>query len=149
MEVTTQFSLSLINKPGVLAQVSRQIAQAKVNIIAMTMMDSSEHGVLRLVSNDPEKLKAALSELNLPITETDVLAVTMPNRPGSLADICGKLAQGHVNISYAYCTTGARGGNARGIVKVADTKKAMKVLKEPAPKRRDMKGKLRRPAALR
>ena len=149
MELVTQFSVFLINKPGVLAQVTRRLAQAKINVVAMTMMDSSEHGVLRLVAGDPKKARAALAELNLPTTETDVLQVDMANRPGALADVCNRLAEAHINISYAYCTTGARGGKSTSIFKVADTKKAMKILKAPTDKRRDMNRKLRRPAILR
>jgi len=149
MELVTQFSVFLVNKPGVLAQVTRQIAQAKINVIAMTMTDSSEHGVLRLVGTDPDKLRSALAELNLPTTETEVLVVTMANRAGALAEVCQKLAAAHINISYAYCTTGASGGKTKAIFKVADTKKATKVLKEKNPKHRDMKGKIRRPAVLR
>jgi len=149
MELVTQFSVFLVNKPGVLAQVMRQIAQAKINVTAMTMMDSSEHGVLRLVGADPGRLRTALAELNLPTTETDVLLVTLANRTGALADVCQKLAAAHINISYAYCTTGVSGGKTKAVFKVADTKKAMKVLKEKGPKRRDMKSKLRRPAVLR
>ena len=137
MESVTQFSVFLPNKPGVLAQVSRQLAQAKINVIAMTMMDSSEHGVLRLVISDPDRLRAALAPLNLPTTETDVLVVEMSNRPGALAEICGRLAEAHVNISYAYCTTGSQGGKTKAIFKVADTKKAMRVLKAPALRSRE------------
>ena len=149
MELVTQFSVFLVNKPGVLAQVTRQIAQVKTNVLAMTMADSSEHGVLRLVGADPVKLRTALAKLNLPTTETDVLLVTIANRTGALADVCQKLATAHINISYAYCTTGAAGGKTKAIFKVADTKKAVKVLKEKTPKHRDNKNKLRRPAVLR
>ncbi len=149
MKVVPQFSVFLINKPGVLAQVSRQIAQAHINILAMTMTDSSEHGVLRLVVEEPERLRAALAALNLPTTETDVLVIDMPNRPGSLADICGRLADGHINIGYAYCTTGAAGGKTKGVFKVADTRKAMKLLSAPQPKRRDVGVKIRRPMLMR
>lgn len=149
MESITQFSIFLPNKPGVLAQVSDQLAQARINVIAMTMMDSSEHGVLRLVVSDADTFRAALKPLNLPMTETDVLVVEMSNRPGALADVCGRLAEAHVNISYAYCTTGVQGGKTRGVFKVADTKKAMKVLKgTTAQKSRDTH-KLRRPMMLR
>ena len=149
MTIVPQFSVFLINKPGVLAQVSRQIAQARINILAMTMTDSSEHGVLRLVAEEPERLRAALAELNLPTTETDVLVIDMPNRPGSLAEVCSRLAEGHINISYAYCTTGSAGGRTKGVFKLADTRKAMKLLASPPPKRRDMNVKIRRPVALR
>lgn len=150
MELVKQFSVFLVNKPGVLAQVSRQLAQAKINVLAMTMMDSSEHGVLRLVASNPEKLRKTLAELNLPTTETDVILVELTNKPGALADVCGKLASAHVNINYAYCTTGAHSGKAKAVFKVADLKKAQKVLNNKKPsRRRDMTQKLRRPAVLR
>lgn len=149
MELVTQFSVFLVNKPGVLAQVTRQIAQVKLNIIAMTMSDSSEHGVLRLVTTDGQRVREALAALNLTVTETEVLLITLPNRPGALAEVCQKLADAHINISYAYCTTGASGGKTKGVFKVADVKKAMKVLKERVPKTRDMKKRIRRPARLR
>lgn len=149
MTIFTQFSVFLINKPGVLAQVSRRIAQARINILAMTMTDSSEHGVLRLVAEEPERLRSALAALNLPTTETDVLVIDLPNRPGALADVCGRLADGHINISYAYCTTGAGGGKTKGVFKLADTRKAMKLLAGPPSKRRESGAKLHRPVAIR
>ncbi len=149
MRLVNQFSVFLVNKPGVLAQVTRQIAQAKINVLAMTMMDSSEHGVLRLVGADPDNLRAALAGLNLPTTETEILLVSMANHPGALADVCGKLAENHINISYAYCTTGAPGGKAQGVFKVADTKKAMRVLQDKGPKRRNETPALRRPTGRR
>jgi hypothetical protein len=137
MELVTQFSVFMVNKPGILAQVTQQLAEAKINVLAMTVTDSSEHGALRLVAADTEKTRAALGRLNLPTTETEVLAVELPNRPGALADICTRLADAHINISYAYCTTGGAGGKARAVFRVADTKKAMKILANPAPKRRE------------
>jgi len=149
VDSVVQFSLFLMNKPGVLARVSRQLAQAKANVLAMTMVDSSEHGVLRLVAVEPDRVRAALKELNLPMTETDVLLVEMANRTGALAEVCSRLAAAHINISYAYCTTGARGGKTTGIFKVADPKRAIKVLSKQAVKSRDMNRKLRRPVALR
>jgi hypothetical protein len=82
------------------------------------------------------------------MTETDVLVLEMANRPGALAEVCGRLAEAHVNISYAYCTTGTQGGRTKGIFKVADTKMAMKVLKTPTVRGRE-NHKLRRPMILR
>jgi hypothetical protein len=149
MELVTQFSLFLMNKPGVLAQVSRQLAQAKINVIAMTMTDSSEHGVLRLVVADPNHFRTAIAPLNLPMTETEVLVVEMANKPGALAEVCGRLATAHINIGYAYCTTGASGGKTNGVFKVADTSKAIKVLKSHEPKRRQNNQPVRRPALSR
>jgi len=149
MQVETQFSVFLANKPGMLAQVCRALGQAKVNIRALTVMDSSEHGVLRLVLDNPEEGRRVLTALNVPMTETEVLSVEMPNRPGALADVCDRLAQEHINIVYAYGSGGGRGGKAIGVFKVPDVKKAIHVLSDRRPKRRDITTTLRRPSPLR
>jgi hypothetical protein len=124
-----QFNIFLVNKPGVLARITRALAAEKVNIVALTLVDSQEHGVLRLVANPAEAARQTLRQLNLPVTETPVLRMELPNRPGALADIAGKLGEAHVNINYAYCTSGAPGGRTTAVVKVADLAKAQKVLK--------------------
>ena len=128
MRVATQFSVFLVNKPGVLAQVTGAIAKAKINVMALTLVDSSEHGVLRLVCEDPDKARAALSKAQDNWTETEVLAVELTNEPGAFAGAAEKLAAAHVNINYAYCTGGAPGGHTTAIFKVADMKKALHVL---------------------
>jgi len=128
MHIETQFSIFMVNKPGVLAQVLNEFAAAKINIIALTMMDSVEHGVMRVVTSSAEKTRAILSKINMPTNETDVLCVQLSNKSGALATVTQKLAEAHINISYAYCTAGARGGRTTGILKVADVAKAMKIL---------------------
>ncbi len=149
MTTETQFSVFLVNKPGVLARVCDELAKAKINILALTMMDSSEHGVLRLVSTEPEKARDVLSRLNVPLTETEVMLVEMPNHPGAMADVCSRLAGGHVNLNYAYITTGAPGGRARAVLKVADIKKAVSILSNRKPRRKESLGPLRHSPALR
>jgi len=128
MYVSRQFSIFMVNKPGVLAQALGEFARAKINIIAMTMMDSAEHGVMRVVFAAPKKAREVLTGLNMPHSETEVLCVSLDNRAGALAAVAEKLAKSHINISYAYCTAGAKGGRTTGVLKVADVKKAMRVL---------------------
>jgi hypothetical protein len=128
MYIETQFSVFMVNKPGMLAKVLAEFARAKTNIIAMTMMDSAEHGVMRVVAQPMQQVKNVLTALNMPHSETDVLCVTLDNHPGAFAEVVEKLAKNHVNISYAYVTAGARGGKTTGVLKVADVKKAMKLL---------------------
>lgn len=128
MHIATQFSIFMVNKPGVLARVLSEFAQAKINIIAMTMMDSVEHGVMRVVFAAPERARSVLKELNMQYNETSVLCVTLANKSGALATVAEKLSRSHINISYAYVTAGAKGGRTTGILKVADVSKAMKVL---------------------
>ncbi|HDS85017.1 MAG TPA: ACT domain-containing protein [Phycisphaerales bacterium] len=128
MHLDTQFSIFMVNKPGVLARILKELANAKINIVAMTMMDSMEHGVMRLVGSAASRIREVLNKLNLQFSETEVLCVNLPNKAGAFADVTEKLAKSHVNIAYAYCTAGARGGRTTGVLKVADVKKAMKVL---------------------
>jgi len=128
MHLETQFSVFMVNKPGVLAQLLNVLAAEKVNIVAMTMMDSVEHGVMRLVGSGTEKTRDVLKRMNMQFSETQVLCVNLPNHAGAFADVTSKLAKAHVNISYAYCTAGARGGRTTAVLKVADVKKAMKIL---------------------
>ena len=128
MYIATQFSVFMVNKPGVLAQVLGEFARAKINIIAMTMMDSVEHGVMRVVFETPKKAQEVFSKLNMPYNETEVLCVMLTNKSGALAEVAEKLAKNHINISYAYCTAGAKGGRTTGVLKVANVRKAMKLL---------------------
>ena len=130
MYVAAQFSIFMVNKPGVLAQVLGEFARARINLIALTMTDSVEHGVMRVIFETPKKAREVLSRLNMPYDETEVLCVTLTNRAGALAATVEKLAKNHINISYAYCTAGAKGGRTTGVLKVADVKKAMKVLQQ-------------------
>src|SRR5437773_1669298 len=133
----TQFSVFLVNKPGVLAQVTSALADAKVNLVAVTLVDSQEHGVLRMVAEKPEQAREVLKKLNLPMTETEVLCVDLPNRPGALADVATLLGKEHININYAYVTSGAPGGRTTGVFKVADPKKAEHVLKSSGAKHKE------------
>jgi hypothetical protein len=130
MHVTTQFSAFMVNKPGVLANILGEFATAKINIVAITVMDSVEHGVLRVVFDNPDKAEEVLSKSGMPFNKTDVLCVTLDNRAGAFAGVAERLAANHINISYAYCTAGAKGGRTTGILKVADVKKAMKILQK-------------------
>jgi hypothetical protein len=149
VEKHVQVSFFLVNKPGILSQIFRDLAKAKVNIKALAMMDSMEHGVLRLVVDNPASARPVFRAWSIPITETEVLAVTLPNRPGAAADLCERLSASHINIGYMYCTGGAAGGKSVVVLKVPDIGKATKVLDMVRPTRRDMKIKLRSPAASR
>jgi len=128
MTVQRQFSIFLINQPGVLATVTSALAKARVNIVALTLMDSMEHGVLRVVCDNAAGARKVLGKAHDRWTETDVLVVELANEPGAFSKVAEVLATEHINISYAYCTGGAGGGRTTAVFKVADLKKARKVL---------------------
>jgi hypothetical protein len=128
MEMVKQFSIFMVNKPGILSRILDEFAKAKINISALTVMDSVEHGVLRVVPEDADKMRNVLAQTNIQFNETEVLCVTIPNQSGSFAAITDRLAKAHINIAYAYVTSGAKGGKTIAVLKVADVKKAVKVL---------------------
>ena len=130
MQSAKQISVFLENKPGRLANVLLALAREKVNLTALTVMDSHEHSVLRFVTNDLAKTYQVLRALNTPYTETEVLVVELRNQPGALAHVCEVLAAEHVNIEYAYCSSGGRNGRVYGIFKVSNSEKAMRALGE-------------------
>lgn len=144
MYIAKQFSIFMVNKPGVLARVLGEFAEAKINITAMTMMDSVEHGVMRVVFAAPEKAEQILKTLNMPYKAANVLCVNLTNQSGALATAVEKLSKSHINISYAYCTAGARGGRTTGILKVANVQKAMKILQEGPKKKSKSQPQVRR-----
>ena len=128
MQTRKQITVFLENKPGRLANILSVLAQQKINIVALSVMDRHEHGVLRLVSEDEAATVRVLQGLNLQYTEADVLAVELKNQPGALAHVCETLAAEHISIDYAYCSSGGRNGKVFGIFKVSNIDKANKVL---------------------
>jgi len=149
MDKLIQFSVFLVNRPGILSKVFHDLAKAKVNLTSISMMDTTEHGVLRLVVDDPATARKVFRQVEVPVDESEVLAVKLPNRPGAAADLCDRLAAKHVNIAYMYCTSGAKGGQTQVVVKVPDINKAIKVLGASKSNNRDMRVKLRRPTTTR
>jgi hypothetical protein len=127
MPVIKQLSVFLENKPGVLGRLCQEFADNKINVIGMSVSDTVDHAVVRLVTSNASKARAILEDAGVLVVETDVLALTLPDRPGQLADVAKKLAKAKINIEYAYGTTEKAGGVL--IVRCSDTKKAQKLLK--------------------
>ncbi len=148
METKTQFSVFLVNRPDVLSKVCRKLAEEKVNIIALTMMDGQEHGVLRMVAASATKARGVLKRMNAAFTETLVFAVDMANSPGAAADVCERLAAAKVAINYMYCST-AGAGRAVGIFRVGDVEKAKRTLASKPKTIKDKRVRKRQPAMRR
>lgn len=128
MEIAIQLSLFLENKPGTLAVVCDELAKHKVNIYALTISDTVDHAVVRMVVSQPQTALHLLESRGVLVVESKVLMIENSNQPGSLSKIAAKLAKAKVNIEYAYLAT--RPGEKKGllIIRASDTKKAQKVL---------------------
>src|SRR5207253_10752392 len=98
---------------------------------------------LRLVTEDGPTTNKALTAMNVPFTESDVLAVELKNQPGALAHVCERLAEERISIDYAYCSSGGRNGKVFGIFKVSNLEKAQRILAEGAKNHRKEKPALR------
>ncbi len=131
MQIRKQITVFLESKPGRLAHILSELARQKINIVALTVMDRHEHGVLRLVTDDEALTAKVMEGANTPFTESDVLAAELKNQPGALAHVCEILAAEHISIEYAYCSSGGRNGKVFGIFKVSNLEKAQKVLARP------------------
>jgi hypothetical protein len=128
MEITTQLALFLDNKPGTLARVCEAMAEAKINIFAITISDTVDHAVVRMIVSDPPKALDLFEQHGTLVVESDVLLVSGDNRPGSLAKIARKLGDVDVNIEYAYCATSPKSKSGLLVLRVDNPKKALKAL---------------------
>src|SRR5262249_27188868 len=108
------------------------LAREKVNVVALSIMDSHEHSVLRLVVNDVARTIQVLDGLNIQHAEVDVVVVDLRNQPGALARVCEQLASEHINIDYAYCSSAGANGKVAGISKVPNSERALRVPRSPA-----------------
>ena len=125
-----QISVFLENKSGRLAEVTRALAKASVNIRALSLAETIDYGVLRLIVDKPAEARKALSEAGFTVTETEVVAVEMPDRPGGLAGIVNLVTQGGLNIEYLYAFVGQRAENAVVIFRIDDVKAAVAALQQ-------------------
>jgi len=128
MQIAKQLALFLENRPGTLARVCDALSAAKINIHAISTSDTVDHIVVRLVVSDPARALVVFEEHGTLVVEHDVLLITGDNKPGSLAALARKLADGKINIEYAYCATPPEAKKGSLILRVSDAKKAMKLL---------------------
>ena len=123
-----QISVFLENKPGALADVTRILGEGGINIRALSLADTKDFGILRLIVNDNEKAKAALGARGFTVRKTEVVAVEVPDRPGGLADILKCLSDSGINVEYLYAFVQQSGSNAIIIFRFDETDKAIEVL---------------------
>ena len=132
MEFVQEVTAVLENKPGRLAKICSALAQEKVDISALSVMETEGPSVLRLVTSDLEATKSVLTSLGTEYRLSEVLAVEMENKTGALARVLERLAEEHINVDYAYVSTSASPGKSLGIFHTSNPKRASQLLSEPA-----------------
>jgi hypothetical protein len=123
-----QISIYSENKPGQLSAICRALAQADVNITTLSLADTSDFGIVRLIVDDHEKAKAVLSEKGHLVNVKDVLAVCVPDRPGGMAEVMQVLDAAGADIEYSYAFAFHKGEKAVLVFRFADGDLAEKAL---------------------
>ena len=126
----SQLSVFLENKSGRLADVTRTLADAGINIRALSIADTIDYGLLRMIVNDPSGARTALSEAGFTAALTEVLAIEVMDKPGGLASIIDILAAAGVNIESMYAFVGTSGENAIVVFRIEKMDEAIVALKD-------------------
>ncbi len=128
MQITKQLAIFLDNRPGMLARVADALAEAKINIYAISTSDTIDHTVIRLVVSDYRRALHVFEEHGTLVVEDEVLVIDGSNRPGELARIAHRLADAKVNIEYCYSATPPDAKKGLMILRVSNPTKALKAL---------------------
>ncbi len=125
-----QISVFLENKSGRLADVAAALALEGINIRALSLADTSDFGILRLIVNDTEKAKRVLKENGFTVGKTEVIAVEVKDRPGGLSHILNTMRDSGINVEYMYAFVRSSGGNAVIIFRFDELDKAITALQK-------------------
>lgn len=125
-----QISAFLENSPGRVAEVTKILGEANINISALVLSDTLDFGVLRLIVSDTEKAYRVLKENEFIVRQTDVIIVPVSHDAGSLAKVLEVLAAEGVSIEYMYAFSGRKDGEAFGVFKIEDIEGAKEILEK-------------------
>jgi hypothetical protein len=123
-----QISIFLENKAGRLAEVTNILGKAGINIRALSLADTTDFGILRLIVNDIEKAAKTLKDHGFTVGETEVLAVEVPDRPGGLGEILKIIQDAGLNVEYMYAFVERSSDNAVIIFRFDNVDEATRVL---------------------
>ena len=123
-----QISLFLENKPGHLASICKALADARINIVTLSLADTQQFGIVRLIVDDWEKARDALTAAGFAVNVRDVLAVGVRDEPGGMNALLGVIERAGVNIEYMYAFATHVGNEAVLVFRFDDAAKAEKAL---------------------
>jgi len=125
-----QLSVFVENKPGRLASLAGTLGDAGINIMAMTMAETKEYGVVRMIVADYEAGMKALKNEGFTVKTTDILAIEVDDRPGALAKVLDSFVEHDLNVEYMYAFVAKKAGAAILVFRFEDTDRAIKALKD-------------------
>lgn len=125
-----QLSVFIENRPGRLSTVTRLFGDNGIDIRAMSIADTKDFGILRLIVNDAEKAQSILRDNDFSVTITNVLAIGLEDRPGGLADAMETLYANNISVEYMYAFISKENGVAYVIFRVQNNDEASRCLQE-------------------
>lgn len=125
-----QISVFMENKVGPLAEITTLLAQHQINMRALSVAETQDFGILRIIVEEPEKAEQVLKDDQIIFRESSVLAVLMEDRPGSMAAVVDLLAQAGIPVEYAYAFITRQADNACLILKVKEDEAAEALLEK-------------------
>lgn len=128
--ILKQISVFVENRSGRLSEITEVLAGSQVDIRALSIADTTNFGILRLIVNRPETAYQALKAAGCTVSITEVIAIVIEDRPGTLSAALTALAADGVNVEYMYAFTSRESGTANVILRVDNNEKALSVLAE-------------------
>ncbi len=133
----TQISVFVENKPGVLVKIMKTLGEAGVDIRALSVADTQDFGILRMITSNNTLAKTALSSIGCVTSSTEVIAAEVPDTPGATTAMVSCLSDNELNIEYMYAFISSKDNKAYIVIRVKDTEKAVKVLGDAGVKLAD------------
>ncbi len=130
MMIVRQLSVFLENKPGRLCAATDTLAQNGINISALTLADTAEFGILRLIVDQPDLARDVLYNSGVIVRISEVVAIAMNDAPGGAGGILHILSKAGINVEYMYACVGRLSGKAIMIIRTDDSETAVKILHE-------------------
>ncbi len=130
--LVTQISVFLENRPGTLREATSILSEAGINLCALNIAETSDYGVLRLITEDPDRTAEVLRDQGFLAARTIVLELQVPDEPGGLDRVLRVMAENGFDIEYMYSIMVFQGGSAGMIFRVREPEKLWEILKEGA-----------------
>jgi hypothetical protein len=127
-ELVRQISIAIENQPGALHRATAELAKHGINIQGISILDSVDQGVVRLRTSNAARTREILAGIGLHLMEAEVFEFDLPDLPGRLSEVCRALAEGGVNIDYAYGTSLGSANRMRVLMKASPVERAKAVL---------------------
>ena len=124
-----QISIFVENRPGKLLEIVKILAGENIDMRALSIAETSDYGILRLIVDSPEKAESALKREGWVTSVTPVVAIRIPDEPGSLEHVLTILADAGISIEYSYAFLTSQKDSACLVLRVADTEETMEILK--------------------